>query len=44
MEKYDKSALMKISKVLGKFNMLTDEECSDTVLISEWSNQFLDGR
>ena len=36
MERYDKSALMKI------FNMLTVDGCYDTVLFREWSNQVFD--
>ena len=30
-------------KCSGTFNMLTVEECSETVVFSEWSNQALDG-
>ena len=43
MEKCDKSALMKISQVLGTlFNMLSVKGSSETALFSEWSNQVFD--
>ena len=44
MEKYGKTALMKILLDLEPFNMLTVEGCFETALNSEWRDQALDGR
>ena len=42
MKKFDKSALMEISHVFRRFNMLTVKGGSETSLFREWSNQVFD--
>ena len=39
VKKYDKSALMEILQVFGRFHILTVKACSEMVLFIEWSNQ-----
>ena len=39
VKKYDKSALMEILQVLGRFDILTVKACSETALFIERSTQ-----
>ena len=39
MKEPDKSALMEIWQILGRFHMLTVKACSETDLFRDWSNQ-----